>query len=488
MAMYVKSDYDGFVCTVQVTSDTIDEIDLTAPDFRIDIINQFEAAAAAKDIASLIEERNAYEAVRDDSTWEYPNSIVPELTSATTYSQIQALYDDYVSELKYADPRDKLHINHQLSDIRVASAIANTNIDYIETGNVYSYTTKTEGGDTYSAIVTSATTHSGTGIADYYKQVNVPMLSITHNGSTAYDADTSSTSAVHGVVRSDVFANTDDEMLIRNGMQYWVSKDKKSLTFRFIPQLQTTYQFQSIVVICALDYQNVTRFEVCLVPRLITGDLQKVATTSAELPDGTPISSCSSFYGMNPPTDDPIIGSGEYTYQKYNTSSKEWETFAASGEYPRPDFIFNDDNVDADHLYLNNTPWTLSADDEYPQKVTSALTPLWAVPSTAYISEQLVSGGYNFDWNKFESTIYDVAALSSKPIPYYINGETAASSRNLEPIEVIETLVPTYTGTDAEIQRLNKITLKSYEIWQFIETSSNEPMFSQNQVKLTVAI
>ena len=42
MAMYVKSEYDGFICTVTVTSDTIDEIDLTAPDFRIDVVDQFQ--------------------------------------------------------------------------------------------------------------------------------------------------------------------------------------------------------------------------------------------------------------------------------------------------------------------------------------------------------------------------------------------------------------------------------------------------------------
>ena len=60
MAMYVKTEYDDFVCTVTVTSDTIDEIDLTAPDFRIDIVDQFEAASNAKEIAALLDKQTAY--------------------------------------------------------------------------------------------------------------------------------------------------------------------------------------------------------------------------------------------------------------------------------------------------------------------------------------------------------------------------------------------------------------------------------------------
>lgn len=465
MAMYVKTNYDGFVCTVNVTSDTIDEIDLSSPDFKIDIVNQFDAAAAAKDIAALIDARTAYEHLRDTSTWKYPNSIVDGLKDDVSYTQIQALYNEHMNELKYAKMEDVQHIKRQLSDITVASAIANTDIDYVETGNTYSYITKTEDGETFSAIDTSATIHAGMGISDFYKQLNVPMLSITHN----------ETQDVQGIEKYDVFVNTDDETLIRNGMQFWVSKDKKSLTFRFIPQLEAKYKFQSIVVMCAFDYQNVTRFEVCLMPRLITGDLQKVDNNI-------------SFYGMNPPIADPVIGSGEYTYQKYIPSSQETQIFSASGEFPRPDYIFNNENVDIDHMYVNNTPWTLSANDEYPQKATSALTPLWMVPSTAYISEDLVSEGYNFDWTKFESTIYDVATLSSKPIPYYINGESAASSTSLEPINVTEKLVPTYNGTDAELTRLNEISLQSYKIQQYIETSSNEPIFSQNQIKLSISV
>jgi len=481
MAMYVKTEYDNFVCTVTVTSDTIDEIDLTAPDFRIDIVDQFEAASNAKEIAALLDKQVAYEHIRDAETWEYPDSIVPELTSAFDYAQLLQIHDDTIASLKYATTAEKEEINHKLSEINVASAIANKSIDYCEKGIVYSYTTSAG----YSAIDPHGTTHSAKGIQDYMDNLNYPMLSITHDGSKNYDGSEyhstipTAVSGFHGVVKSDVFANADDETLIRNGMQYWVSKDKKSLTFRFIPQLKADYHFQSIIVVCALDYQNVARFEVCLMPRLITGDLQKAEAGASQ-------------YGLNYPTDDPVIGSGWYSVGKYNTSSKEWEYSATSGEYPRPDYIFNNDTVDNDHLYLNNTPWTTaSADGTYSAKTTKEkdYTPLWCVPSTAFISEELASGAYNFDWGKFKSEIYDVAALTSMPIPYTCNGMSAVTGDETpEPVISAVTLVPTYTGDNAEVQALNRLTLNAYEIWQFIETSADKPMFSQNQVKLTVAI
>lgn len=480
MAMYVKTEYDDFVCTVTVTSDTIDEIDLTAPDFRIDIVDQFEAAAAARKIAAGLDRQAAYEHIRDAAEWEYPSSIVDEMTSAFDYAKLLQIHEDTLAKLKYAPTEDKEFINHQLSEIAVASAIANKDIDFCEKGIVYSYTTASG----YSAIDPAGTTHPSAGIQDYMQNLNYPMLSVTNNGSQNYDGSEyhsnipSAVSGVHGVVKSDVFANADDETLIRNGMQYWVSKDKKSLTFRFIPQMKATYQFQSIIVVCALDYQNVARFEVCLMPRLITGNLQKA-------PQG------SSQYGLTYPTDDPVIGSGWYSVGKYNTSSKEWEYSATSGEYPRPDYVFNNDTVDNDHLYVNNTPWTPSADDEYPNKTTKVTdyTPLWCIPSTAFISEELASGAYNFDWAKFKSEIYDAAALTSMPLPYTCNGVTAVSDDDPpDPVISAVTLVPTYTGDNAEVKALNTLQLNAYEIWQFIETSADKPTFSQNQVKLTLAI
>ena len=493
MAMYVKTEYDDFVCTVTVTSDTIDEIDLTAPDFRIDIVDQFDAAAAARKIAAGLDRQAAYEHIRDASEWEYPNSIVPEMTSAFDYAKLLQIHEDTLAKLKYAPTEEKEEINHQLSEIAVASAIANKDIDFCEKGIVYSYTTASG----YSAIDPAGTTHPSAGIQDYMQNLNYPMLSITNNGSQNYDGSEyhstipSAVSGVHGVVKSDVFANADDETLIRNGMQYWVSKDKKSLTFRFIPQMKATYQFQSIIVVCALDYQNVARFEVCLLPRLITGDLQKAVKVPESAHSACTAWSAESNYGCTYPEDDPVIGSGWYAVTSFNPITKEIESSATSGEYPRPDYIFNNDTVDNNHLYVNNTPWTVSADDEYPNKTTKEedYTPLWCIPSTAFISEELASGAYNFDWAKFKSEIYDAAALTSMPIPYNVNDCTEVSD-DVPPDPVISavTLVPTYNGSAEDVKALNRLTLNAYQIWQFIETSADKPTFSQNQVKLTLAI
>ncbi len=459
MAMYVKSDYDGFVCTVQVTSDTIDEIDLTAPDFRIDIVNQFEAADNAQQIAMLLEQKATEEQKRDaassaipandpvyynkvTSAWVTTSAAKTKYPDNYSYAQLSGFHDKELEDLHYAVGSAAINaINERVAGLSYTMDLMNSAVDACENG-------------------TSSTSGHKKGIKDYIAETSNPMLSITCNGSTTYE--TSSTSGVHGIVKSDVFANTDDETLIRNGMQYWVSKDKKSLTFRFIPQTHAEYKFQSVVVVCALDYQNIARFEVCLMPRLITGDLEK-------------------FSGTEPiiPVHDRAVSS-----MNYQTQEVDWTT--SSDDY-RPDYIFNDETVDNNHMFVNNTPWTTVTDGAYPQKVTSALTPLYVLKSSAYITEDIVNSGYAYNWGKFKSEIYDYGTLSSMPIPFDINGVTETGV-DPTPIATAVTLVPTYTGHDAELEALNRVNVNMYEITQKIETSANVPVFSQNQVRVTVAI
>jgi hypothetical protein len=468
MAMYVKSNYDGFVCTVQVTSDTIDEIDLTAPDFRIDIVNQFEAADNAQQIAMLLEQKATEEQKRDlrDDIEIPPNDPIYQnkktgewvTTQAAyelsgggpwTYAGLSALYDDRIAALHYASQDAADLINQQVAGISYTMDQANSAVDACENG-----------------------TSGKRGIKDYIADTSNPMLSITCNGSQTYE--TSSTSGVHGIVKSDVFANTDDETLIRNGMQYWVSKDKKSLTFRFIPQVNAEYKFQSVVVVCALDYQNIARFEVCLMPRLITGDLEKCTDTDP--------------LGLNPPTTDPIVPVHARAISSINPQTQEVEWQTIEDDY-RPDYVFNDDTVDNDHLFVNNTPWTTASDPAYPQKTTESLTPLYQLKSSAYITDDIVGSGYTYNWGKFKSEIYDFGALSSMPIPFKIGvNEVTATGVDPTPKTATIQLVPSYTGHDEELEALNTVNVNVYEITQYIETSANVPKFSQNQVRVTVAI
>lgn len=460
MAMYVKSSYDGFVCTVQVTSDTIDEIDLTAPDFRIDIVNQFEAADNAQKIAQLLDKKQAEEKKRDRGEFEIPPNdpvYYNKQTSAwvTTedaynlsgagpwsYADLSAMYDERIAALHYADQRTAEEINRQVAGLSYTMDQANSAVDACENG-------------------TSSTSGYKKGIKDYIAETSNPMLAITCNGSTTYE--TSSTSGVHGIVKSDVFANTDDETLIRNGMQYWVSKDKKSLTFRFIPQNNAEYKFQSVVVVCALDYQNIARFEVCLMPRLITGDLEKYSGTEQIIPEHSRAVS-----SINP-----------------KTQEVEWEYI--KDDY-RPDYTFNDETVDNNHFFANNTDYTPTM-QAMPEHSATKITPLYQLKSSAYITDDIVNSGYAYNWGKFKSEIYDIGTLSSMPIPYEI-GENHVSEPGTdpEPKTAQITLVPSYTGTDPELTALNTIDVNVYEITQYIKTSADVPVFSQNQVRVTVAI
>jgi len=457
MAMYVKSEYDGFICTVTVTSDTIDEIDLTAPDFRIDVVDQFHSADAAQQIADLLEVKHSYERTRDART-----DIVVEGAEAHalypdtyTFAEVSGFYDEQIGRLHYATGEAIDEINTIVKQLSDTMDEANVKVDECEYG-------------------VSSATPPRPGIQTYISEISKPMLSITCDGSPTYETSAVS-GAVHGVVKSDVFANTDDETLILNGMQYWVSKDKKSLTFRFIPQPNAEYKFQSVVVVCALDYQNIARFEVCLMPRLLTGDMEKYTGTD-------PLE-------LNPPTVDPVVPIHTRAITG-KTIEGETSSYDVEDDY-RPDYVFNDPTVDGDHFYGNNTPLTMANDPANPQKDLdkTLITPLYTIKSSAFITEDIETSGYHYNWGKFKSEIYDIAALSSMPIPFMI-GTTSAqtTTEDIKPTATAVKLVPSYTGHHSAAEPNNTINVKMYEITQFIETTANVPTFSQNQVRVTVAI
>ena len=448
MAMYVKSEYDKFICTVTVSSDTIDEIDLTAPDFRIDVVDQFHSAEAAAQIAELLEEKNSLIRQRDAMSGiaiagSAASAIYPD---TYTYAEISGFYDDQIAKLHYAEGEEIKTGNAIVKDLSDTMDAVNVNIDRCEYGDT-------------SAVPPRP------GIQTLISEISKPMLSITNNGSPTYE--TSGTSGMQGVVKSDVFANTDDETLILNGMQYWVSKDKKALTFRFIPQVNAEYKFQSVVVVCALDYENIARFEVCLMPRLITDDMEK----------------------YNPTDIDPVVPIHTRAVSG-KTIEGETSSYDVTDDY-RPDYEFNDPTVDSDHFYGNNTPLTSAYDPANPQKDTdlTKMTPLYQIKSSAYITKDIQDSGYNYNWGKFKSELYDIGTLSSMPIPFMIGtGSATDLTQDICAYDTTAKLVPSYTGHHSAAEPNNTIDVKVYEITQFIETSANVPTFSQNQVRVTVAI
>lgn len=481
MSMYVDTKYQNFLATVTVKSDSIDAIDLYNPSFRIDFTNQFDAAANAIKIAELIDERTGYEKLHAEEIAEIE-------------SELKKTRDD----LRYAEGSEESErLQAACKTLTVQLNSVTRDIWRCEHGKYNDCETCSGTGfvgdeicETCKGKCLNMSEKLNNGIEDYLNVTNTPMLSISN------DSD----------VKPDVYCNADDETLIRNGMQYWINEDKKSMTFRFIPQLKVISDtqiastdsqsgssetittepnpmpFQSVVCVVAFDYNNVVRFEVSLIPRLISGDIEK----------------------QDPLEPDPILGQGTWNTSAYNTQTKETDIIAHPlpnsvcdpdrleivpdadkihpdlvksdvGEIPRTDYEWNS-SIDRDHLYINNTDGTIPE-----QKV-----PLYICKSSAYISQALMDEGYKFDWSKFKSDLYDVAAGSAVEIPYTINGGTDLKS--LEPVTASAVLVETYQGEDPELLELNKTEFNMYEVVQMLETSSTMPIVSKNQLRCRVAI
>lgn len=334
MAMYVKTEYDGFVAKVLITSDTVGEIDLLSNEFRIEIADQLKA-------------------------FNYAGDLLQELGIINDKSETE---------------ENKATANKAINDML-------TDISY-------------------------------------------PIRKITKDNYQDY-------------------CNSDDESLWRNGMQFWVSADRKSMSMRFIPKntgdlnldehprFGTASSWCTLIVIVGFDYQNVTKFDICLMPRLVTGPIEVSDRVSRE---------------------DPVIS-------------------AASA---RPDYPFNGQE-DADHLYLNN------ADGH--QTSAGELTPEYVVRSSAFVSQDVasVNGDELFNWNHFKSELFDGNAQTGIPIPYTINGATDTSAVATPDLIDLEVL-PGHTLSGVYMYKIN----------QYIDVSAmdnQDPItFAKNKVRLSVAI
>lgn len=109
------------------------------------------------------------------------------------------------------------------------------------------------------------------------------------------------------------YCNTDEESLIRNGFQFWVSEDHKTMEMRFIPKNNAKekpdHHWYVLLVVVAFDFENTARFDLCLMPRLMPGGISK----------------------KNPFEEDKVLPTSAH----------------------RPDYIFSDEN-DKDKLFINN--------------------------------------------------------------------------------------------------------------------------------------
>lgn len=307
---------------------------------------------------------------------------------------------------------------------------------------------------------------------------NTPMLSINHKN-------------------SNVYCNADYESLLRNGMQYWISDDKKSLYFRFVPQLRAEKQFQAIHVSVSFDSKNVTNFEISLMPRLITGEIHKRTENAV----------------------DPVLDYGtksDVSEEEDVIETIECVTCSATGivkgqpcptcnglkfmplSASRVDYVYNTPEVDNNHLYVNNTTLTK----------TELQTPVYEVNSSAYIAEDMIASGYGYDMKKIRSYLYDNLTSIALNLPYKIRplgikgdgGWVSARSDilELEPGETSIKLITDYKNDSdcpeagMTYDELNEITVKGYEICQTISASGNWDdagnLFVKNQIYLSMEV
>ena len=139
------------------------------------------------------------------------------------------------------------------------------------------------------------------------------------------------------------YCNTDEDSLIQNGFQFWVSEDNKKMEMRFIPKNiapeRQSHHWYALIVAVAFDFENTARFDLCLMPRIMPGEIIK----------------------KYPAETDKVLPTSAY----------------------RPDYIFSDEN-DKDHLFINN--YSGRPDDEGGGK-----TALYAATYSAFMPNDLAT-------------------------------------------------------------------------------------------------
>lgn len=292
---------------------------------------------------------------------------------------------------------------------------------------------------------------------------------------------------------SSVYCNADYESLLRNGMQYWIGDDNKSMYFRFIPQINAEKQFNAVHVAISFDHNNVVNFEISLLPRLITGDIHKRNETAVDpvLDFGTKSSEGEDSDVLDTAVCTTCSGTGEVK-SKMCPICNGLKFIPLSSN--RVDYIYNTPEVDNHHLYVNNTTLT----------PTELQTPVYEVNSSAYIAKDMVASGYGFDMKKINSYLYDNLTSVALNLPYKVRpfGGVWTSDKteivNLEPAPTAIKLVPGYVNSEMceeanmTYDELNEIEVVGYEICQTISASGNWDeagnLFVKNQVYLSMEV
>lgn len=290
-----------------------------------------------------------------------------------------------------------------------------------------------------------------------------------------------------------VYNNSDDDTLIKNGIQFWVDGvNKRTMYIRVVTKGQSTSNSGGYIVWnpVSADYvpTNYVGFTIANFNITLNGSERLV------------------FNCFNIPRvvmGNPIPSSTNYTVP----SAWEEEPHVLSGNI-RTDYMWNYDYNNSEYgydaLFVNNTNGTsaylyeqTSADDgihwntEKPKYKEPAITPVYCVKSSAYLNDYLVNGEttdlYLSTPDSAVSAVRGFEFTKSSVNSYLINEYSKKKIRLPYDFPPEPILMDEYKFIEANGNCVSS-DVYCYEIVQKIEDSSCSGLMSDNQIRLDLEI
>jgi hypothetical protein len=291
------------------------------------------------------------------------------------------------------------------------------------------------------------------------------------------------------------YCNSDDDSLIKNGIQFWVDGvNKRTLTIRVVTKGQSTKNPDGYIIWDPAQNKYVDTGYVGFTIANFNITLNKNERL---------VFNCFLMPTVN--MGDPIPYDEEYTV------TSAWKEIPPL--YPhvlsaniRTDYDWNDDYKGIDNLYVNNTDpkkssayhYEQDSDDEYgiywhtnqPSGMESYPTPMYCVKSSAYVTDYLKTGSatdlYLSSGDDIVSACRDFDFTSSSVNSYLIN---EYSKKRINLSSDFDTIIE---GEDQVFLSANGYNIHDgiycYEITQYIYDSSCSGIIRKNQVKLELEI
>lgn len=291
------------------------------------------------------------------------------------------------------------------------------------------------------------------------------------------------------------YCNSDDDSLIKNGIQFWVDGvNKRTMYIRVVTKGQSTRTPEGYTIWDPAQNKYVDTGYVGFTIANFNITLNKNERL---------VFNCFLMPTVN--MGDPIPYDEEYTVPSAWKEIQPLYPHVLSANI-RTDYDWNDDYKGIDNLYVNNTiPKKSSAyyyeqesDDEYgiywstnpPSGMESYTTPMYCVKSSAYVTDYLKTGSatdlYLSSGDDIVSACRDFDFNSSSVNSYLIN---EYSKKRINLSSDFDTIID---GEDQVFLSANGYNIHDgiycYEITQYIYDSSCSGIIRDNQVKLELEI